>query len=71
MVEKFARTVKKKNTIFVVSVKLITEEDEVTEDMAKLLKEYEDVFSVKLSPNLSFRKREDDYAIPTVSRVRS
>jgi hypothetical protein len=72
MVEKFARTVKKKNTIFVVSVKSITdEEDKMTEDMAKLLKEYENVFSVKSPPNLPPRRGEDDHAIPMVSGVRS
>jgi hypothetical protein len=62
---------KKKNTIFVVSVKLITEEeDKVTEDMVKLLEEYEDVFSVKSSPDLPLRRREDNHAILMVLRVR-
>jgi hypothetical protein len=69
--EKFVKTVKKKNTIFVVSIKSITEEkDKVVEDMAKLLEEYRDVFSVKSSPDLLSRRREDDHAISTVPRVR-
>jgi hypothetical protein len=71
MVKKFARTVKKKNTIFVVNVKLITEEeDEMIENMAKLLEEYEDMFSVKSSLDLLPRRREDDHAIPMVLGVR-
>jgi hypothetical protein len=69
--EKFARIAKKKNTIFVVSVKSITDEkDEMTEDMVKLLKKYEDVFSVKSSPDLPPRRGEDDHAIPMVSGIR-
>jgi hypothetical protein len=59
-VEKFARTVRKKNTIFVVSVKSIIEEDVVVKDVAKLLKEYKNMFSVKLPPNLPPERNEDD-----------
>jgi hypothetical protein len=69
-IEKFARTVRKENTIFVVSVKSITErEDEVAENMTKLLKEYKDMFSVK-SPSDLLLEGNNDYAISTVSRVR-
>jgi hypothetical protein len=47
-VEKFARTVRKENMIFIVSVKFIIEEEEVVaKDIVKLLEEYKDVFSVK------------------------
>jgi hypothetical protein len=71
-VKKFTRTVRKKNTIFVVSVKSIIEgEDVVIEEVAELLKEYEDVFSVKSSPDLPSERSEDDHAIPTVLGVRS
>jgi hypothetical protein len=71
MVEKFARTAKKKNTIFIVNIKLIMKEkDEVVENMAKLLKEYKDVFLGKLPPDLSLRRREDDYVILTIPGVR-
>jgi hypothetical protein len=69
--EKFARTVRKENTIFVVSVKSIVEEEEVVaKDVVKLLEEYKDVFSVKSSPNLSPKRGDDDHVIPTVPRVR-
>jgi chemotaxis protein histidine kinase CheA len=55
--EKFARTVRKKNTIFVVSVKSIVEEEEiVVKDVAKLLKEYKDMFSVKSPLDLSLKE---------------
>jgi hypothetical protein len=65
------RIVRKKNTIFVVSVKSIIErEDVVVEDVAKLLEKYKDVFSVKSPPDLPPKKSEDDYTIPTVPRVR-
>jgi hypothetical protein len=69
--EKFTRTAKKKNTIFVVSVKSITtKKDKVAKDMAKLLEEYRDVFSVKSPLDLLLRRREDDYAILIVPKVR-
>jgi hypothetical protein len=70
-VEKFARTVRKENTIFVVSVKSIIEEEEVVaKDVAKLLEKYKDVFSIKSPPDLSLKRGDDDHAIPTVPRVR-
>jgi hypothetical protein len=69
--EKFARTVRKKNTIFVVSVKSIIErEDVVAEEMAELLKEYKDIFSVKSLLDLPPKRGEDDHAIPIVPGVR-
>jgi hypothetical protein len=69
--KKFARTVRKKSTIFVVSVKSIIEEEEVVaKDVVKLLKKYKDVFSVKSPPDLSLKRGDDDHAIPTVSGVR-
>jgi hypothetical protein len=69
-VEKFARIVKKENTIFVISVKSITEKEEnMVEDMAKLLEEYKNIFLVKSPLDLLLR-REDDHVIPIVSRVR-
>jgi hypothetical protein len=69
--EKFARIVRKKNTIFVVSVMSIVEEKKVVaKDVAKLLEEYKNVFSVKSPLDLSSKKGDDDHTIPTVSRVR-
>jgi hypothetical protein len=69
--EKFAKTIRKKNTIFVVSVKSIVKKEEVVaKDVVKLLKEYKDVFSVKSSPDLSLERSDNDHAIPTVPRVR-
>jgi hypothetical protein len=69
-VEKFAKTVRKKNTIFVVNMKSIVEEEKVvTKDVAKLLKEYKDVFLVKSPPDLLLEK-DDDYTILTVPEVR-
>jgi hypothetical protein len=69
--EKFARTVRKENTIFMISVKSIIEEEEmVAKDVAKLLEEYKDVFSVKSPPDLPLKRGDDDHAIPTVSGVR-
>jgi hypothetical protein len=68
-VEKFTRTVRKENTIFVMSVKSIIKANVVAEDVAKLLKEYKTVFSVKSSSDLSPKRSEDDYAILTVPRV--
>jgi hypothetical protein len=65
--EKFVRIVRKKNTIFVVSVKSIVEEEEV---VAKLLEEYKDVFLVKSLLNLLPKRSDDDHAMPTVLRVR-
>jgi Retroviral aspartyl protease len=70
-VKKFARTVRKESTIFMVSVKSIIEEEEVVvKNVVKLLKEYKDVFSVKSPPDLPPKRGEDDHAIPTVPRVR-
>jgi hypothetical protein len=70
-VEKFARIARKKNTVFVDSVKSITEKKEkVVKDMAKLLKEYKDMFSVKSPPDLSLERGEDDYTISIVPGVR-
>jgi hypothetical protein len=43
-VEKFARTVRKENIIFVVSVKSIIEEDVVAEEVVELLEEYKTYF---------------------------
>jgi hypothetical protein len=69
--EKFARTVRKENTIFVVSVKsIIKREDMVVKEVTELLEEYKDVFSVKSSLDLPLKRGEDDHAIPTVPRVR-
>jgi hypothetical protein len=69
--EKFARTVRKKSTIFMVSVKSIIEEEEVVaKDVVKLLEEYKDVFSIKSPPDLPLKKDENDHAISTVSGVR-
>jgi hypothetical protein len=69
--EKFARTVRKKSTIFMVSVKSIIEEKKVVvKNVVKLLEEYKDVFSIKSPPDLPPKKDEDDYAIPTVPGVR-
>jgi hypothetical protein len=71
IVEKFARTVRKENTIFVVSVKSIIEgEDVVAEEVVELLEEYKDVFSVKSSPDLPPERSEDDHAILIVPGVR-
>jgi hypothetical protein len=70
--EKFARTVRKESTIFVVSVKSIIEKEEVVvKDVVKLLEEYKDVFSIKSPPDLSLKRGENDHVIPTVPRVRS
>jgi hypothetical protein len=69
--EKFVKTTKKKNIIFVVSVKLIMEKkNEVIEDVAKLLEEYKDVFLVKSPLDLPPRREEDDHAISMVPGVR-
>jgi hypothetical protein len=63
--------VRKKSTIFVVSVKSIIEKEEVVmKNVVKLLEEYKNVFSIKSPPDLSPKRGEDDHAIPTVSRVR-
>jgi hypothetical protein len=70
-VEKFTRTVKKKNIIFVVSVKSIIEgKDVVAEEVVELLKKYKDIFLVKSSSDLLPKRSEDDHAIPTVPGVR-
>jgi hypothetical protein len=56
----------------VISVKSIIEEEEVVaKDIAKLLKEYKDVFSAKSPLDLLLKRGDDDHVIPTVSRVRS
>jgi hypothetical protein len=69
--EKFARTVRKENIIFIVSVKSIIEKEKVVvKDVVKLLDKYKDVFSIKSPPDLPPKRGDDDYAIPTVSRVR-
>jgi hypothetical protein len=70
-VEKFVRTMRKENTIFMVSVKSIIEEEHlVAKDIAKLLEKYKDVFSIKSPSDLPLKRGEDDHAIPTVSEVR-
>jgi hypothetical protein len=52
-VEKFARTVRKENTIFMISVKsIIKKEEVVVKDVVKLLEDYKDVFSIKSPPDL-------------------
>jgi hypothetical protein len=57
--------------IFVVSVKFIIKKEEVVvKDIAKLLKEYKDVFSAKSPPDLSLKRGDDDHMIPTVPGVR-
>jgi hypothetical protein len=55
----------------VVSIKSIIEKKEVVaKDVAKLLEEYKDVFSVKSPLNLLPKRGNDDYAILTVLKVR-
>jgi hypothetical protein len=39
----------------------------VAKDVAKLLEEYKDIFSVKSPPDLLPEKDNDDYTISTVS----
>jgi hypothetical protein len=69
--KKFARTVRKKSTIFMVSVKSIIEEEKVVaKNVVKLLEEYKDVFSIKSPSDLPLKRGHDDHAILTVSRVR-
>jgi Retroviral aspartyl protease len=69
--KKFARTARKENMIFMISVKSIIEEEEVVvKNIVKLLEEYKDVFSAKSLSDLLLKRDDDDHAIPTVPRVR-
>jgi hypothetical protein len=48
----------------------IIEKKVVVKDLAKLLEEYKDVFSIKSPPDLPLKRGDDDHAIPTVPGVR-
>jgi nitrogenase molybdenum-iron protein alpha/beta subunit len=65
--EKFARTVRKKSTIFMISVKSIIEEEVV---VVKDIEKYKNVFSIKSPPDLLLKRGKDDHVIPTVLGVR-
>jgi hypothetical protein len=68
---KLAGIVRKKNTIFVVNMKIIMkEEKEIANEVKKLLKEYKDVFSIKSPLDLLPRRDDDEHAISTVPRVK-
>jgi hypothetical protein len=49
---------------------IIEGEDVVAEEVAELLEEYKNVFSVKSPLDLLFERSEDDHAISTVLEVR-
>jgi hypothetical protein len=69
--KKFARTARKENTIFMVSVKSIIEDEEVvTKNIVKLLEEYKNVFSVKSQLDLPPKRGDDNYMISIVLGVR-